>query len=98
MTDEEIIKYVLKGFDPEDRKKAEEEIRKQLKGNGKILSPFGMAEAGAASQMQQMGGGDIFGAVAFTPLERIATATEATAEHTRPRDEAPPRTADDLSR
>jgi hypothetical protein len=57
-----------------------------------------MAEAGAASQMQQMGGGDIFGAVAFTPLERIATATEATAEHTRPRDEAPPRTADDLSR
>jgi hypothetical protein len=98
MTDEEIIKYVLKGFDPEDRKKAEEEIRKQLKGNGKILSPFGMSEAGAASQMQQMGGGDIFGAVAFTPLERIATATEATAEHTRPRDEAPPRTADDLSR
>jgi hypothetical protein len=98
MTDEEIIKYVLKGFDPEDREKAEKEIRKQLKGNGKILSPFGMSEAGAASQMQQMGGGDIFGAVAFTPLERIATATEATAEHTRPRDEAPPRTPDELSR
>jgi hypothetical protein len=45
-----------------------------------------------------MGGGDIFGAVAFTPLERIATATEATAEHTRPKDTPPPRTADDLTR
>jgi hypothetical protein len=98
MTNEELVKFVLKGFDPEDREKAEKEIRKQLKGNGKVLSPFGMAEAGAASQMQQMGGGDIFGAVAFTPLERIATATEATAEHTRPRDEPPPRTPDELSR
>jgi hypothetical protein len=98
MTNEELVKFVLKGFDPEDREKAEKEIRKQLKGNGKVLSPFGMAEAGAASQMQQMGGGDIFGAVAFTPLERIATATEATAEHTRPKDTPPPRTPDELSR
>jgi hypothetical protein len=98
MTNEELVKFVLKGFDPEEREKAEKEIRKQLKGNGKVLSPFGMSEAGAASQMQQMGGGDIFGAVAFTPLERIATATEATAEHTRPRDEPPPRTPDELSR
>jgi hypothetical protein len=98
MTNEELVKFVLKGFDPEDREKAEKEIRKQLKGNGKVLSPFGMAEAGAASQMQQMGGGDIFGAVAFTPLERIATATEATAEHTRPRDEPPPRTPDEVTR
>jgi hypothetical protein len=77
---------------------AAKEIDEQLKGSGKVLSPFGMSEAGAASQMQQMGGGDIFGAVAFTPLERIATATEATAEHTRPKDTPPPRTADDLSR
>jgi hypothetical protein len=92
------VKFVLKGFDPEEREKAEKEIRKQLKGNGKVLSPFGMSEAGAASQMQQMGGGDIFGAVAFTPLERIATATEATAEHTRPKDTPPPRTPDELSR
>jgi hypothetical protein len=98
MTNEELVKFVLKGFDPEDREKAEKEIRKQLKGNGKVLSPFGMSEAGAASQMQQMGGGDIFGAVAFTPLERIATATEATAEHTRPKDTPPPRTPDELSR
>jgi hypothetical protein len=55
-----------------------------LKGEGKKLSPFGLSEAGAASNLQQMGGGDIFGAVAFTPLERIATATEKTAENTKP--------------
>lgn len=95
MTNEELVKYVLKGFSPEDRKKAEEEIRRQLKGSGTVLSPFGLAEAGAASQMQQMGGGDIFGAVAFTPLERIATATEATAEHTKPKDAPSPRTPDE---
>ena len=98
MTNEELVKFVLKGFDPEDREKAEKEVRKLLKGQGKVLSPFGMAEAGAASQMQQMGGGDIFGAVSFTPLERIATATEATAEHTRPRDEPPPRPPDEVTR
>lgn len=98
LTNEELVKFVLQGFDPEEREKAEKEIRNQLKGPGKVLSPFGMAEAGAASQMQQMGGGDIFGAVAFSPLERIATATEATAEHTRPKDTPPPRTPDELSR
>ena len=55
---------------------------------GKKLDPFGLATAGAASQMQQMGGGDIFGAVGFTPLERIATATEETAKNTAPQNEA----------
>jgi hypothetical protein len=45
-----------------------------------------------------MAGGDVFGAVAFSPLERIATATEATAEHTRPRDEPAPRTPDEVTR
>jgi hypothetical protein len=57
-----------------------------------------MSEAGAASQMQQIGGGDIFGAVAFTPLERIATATEETATNTRPKDAPAPRAPDELSR
>jgi hypothetical protein len=84
--------------DPEERERYRKEMEKRLKGNGKVLTPFGMAEAGAASQMQQMGGGDIFGAVAFTPLERIATATEATAEHTRPKDAPAVRTPDELSR
>ncbi len=98
MTNKEITDFVLDEIDEDKREEAKKEIEKQLKGDGKKLSPFGMAEAGAASQMQQMGGGDIFGAVAFTPLERIATATEATAEHTRPKDTPPPRTADELSR
>ena len=56
-------------------------------GKGKKLSPFGLSEAGAASQMQQMGGGDIFGAVAFTPLERIANNTKDIADNTKPRNE-----------
>jgi hypothetical protein len=56
-------------------------------GNGKKLSPFGLSVAGAASQMQQMGGGDIFGAVAFTPLERIAKASEETAQNTKPQNQ-----------
>jgi hypothetical protein len=98
MTNKEITEWVVGQLPFANEKEVREAVEKALKGNGKKLSPFGMSEAGAASQMQQMGGGDIFGAVAFTPLERIATATEATAEHTRPRDEAPPRTADDLSR
>ena len=98
MTNEELVKFVLKGFDPEDREKAEKEIRKQLKGNGKVLTPFGMADAGAASQMQQMAGGDIFGAVGFTPLERIAIATEQTAENTAPQDVPQNRTPDEVTR
>jgi hypothetical protein len=83
---------------PEDLERYKKEIEKRLKGNGKVLTPFGMSEAGAASQMQQMGGGDIFGAVAFTPLERIATATEETARNTTPGANPPPRTPDELSR
>jgi hypothetical protein len=67
-------------------------------GKGKKLSPFGMSEAGAASTMQQMGGGDIFGAVAFTPLERIAKASEETAQNTKPKDETPSRTIDQVAR
>jgi hypothetical protein len=97
MTNEEIKQRILKFYPEKDRAAAEEEINKQLKGTGKKLTPFGFAEAGAASQMQQMGGGDIFGAVAFTPLERIATATEQTAQNTRP-DLVPSRPPDGLTR
>jgi hypothetical protein len=98
MTDEEIKKFVLDEVDDDKKEEAKKELDKQLKGNGKVLTPFGMSEAGAASQMQQMGGGDIFGAVAFTPLERIATATEETARNTTPGANPPPRTPDELSR
>jgi hypothetical protein len=101
LTNEEIKERLKLDFNlknPEKAKELNAELERQLKGNGKILSPFGMSEAGAASQMQSMGGGDIFGAVAFSPLERIATATEATAEHTKPKDTPPARTPDELSR
>jgi hypothetical protein len=37
--------------------------------------------------MQQMGGGDIVSAIAFTPLERIASATEETARNTAPQNQ-----------
>jgi hypothetical protein len=97
MTDEERKKFVLEEIDEDKREEAKKEIEKQLKGIGKKLTPIGFAEAGAASSMQQMGGGDIFGAVAFTPLERIATATEETAHNTRP-DLVPQRTPDTLAR
>lgn len=98
MTNEEIKKFVLEEIDEDKRDDAEAYIEDQLKGGGKVLTPFGMSEAGAASQMQQMGGGDIFGAVAFTPLERIATATEQTAQNTTPKDAPAPRAPDELSR
>jgi len=99
MTNKEIVDFVLERYyDEDERDEARKELEKQLKGNGKVLTPFGMSEAGAASQMQQMGGGDIFGAVAFTPLERIATATEETARNTTPGAAPVPRTPDELSR
>ena len=98
MTNKEIKKFVLEEIDEDKRDDAEALIEDQLKGDGKKLTPFGLSEAGAASQMQQMGGGDIFGAVGFTPLERIATATEETAQNTKPKDPSPVRTSDELSR
>lgn len=98
MTNKEITEFVLDEIDEDKREEAKKEIEKQLKGKGSKLSPFGMAEAGAASQMQQMAGGDIFGAVSFTPLERIATATEETARNTAPKDTPPPRTPDEVTR
>jgi hypothetical protein len=98
MTNAEIKKFVLEEIDEDKRDDAEALIEDQLSGEGKVLTPFGMSEAGAASTMQQMGGGDIFGAVAFTPLERIATATEETAMNTKPKDAPSPRAPDELSR
>ena len=73
---------------PEERDKFWNTIDKALGAEGKKLSPFGLSEAGAASQMQQMGGGDIFGAVAFSPLDAIKDNTKEIAENTRPKPEA----------
>ena len=52
---------------------------------GKQIKPFGLQSAQGASSLQQMGGGDIVSAIAFTPLERIANATEETAKNTAPK-------------
>lgn len=43
---------------------------------GTKLNPFGAELAQGASQMQQMGGGDLFGAVSFNPLQRMADNTD----------------------
>jgi hypothetical protein len=79
-TDEKRMVYgklAASQIENEDAKKMFiDSFSKLLEQPGKKLSPFGFTEAGAASQMQQMGGGDIFGAVGFSPLERIANATE----------------------
>ena len=60
-------------------------IEERIAGSGEKLNPLGLQSAQGASQLQQMGGGDIVSALAFSPLERIATATEETANNTAPK-------------
>ena len=50
-----------------------------LEKPGNKLNPFGLAPAGGVSSMQSMGGGDLFGAIAFSPLDAIKDNTERTA-------------------
>jgi hypothetical protein len=84
-SDKDMLKQareIAGGMDPEDREKFYAEVKRLLGEKGKKLSPLGMTEAQGASTIQQMGGGDIVSAIAFTPMERIATATEDTEENT----------------
>ena len=74
-------------MDDEEKKIFLDKIKELEGGNGKKLSPLGLSEAQGASSIQQMGGGDIVSAIAFTPLERIATATEQTAANTDPKND-----------
>ena len=46
------------------------------------LSPLGLSTAQGASSLQQMGGGDIVSAAAFSPAQATAEATQKTAENT----------------
>jgi hypothetical protein len=96
------VMFRIKQMDGKDgeanAEKFSQEFNKLLEKPGKKLSPFGFTDAGAASNLQQMGGGDIFGAVGFSPIERIATATEQTAQNTTPKDETPQRTTDQVAR
>jgi hypothetical protein len=50
------------------------------KQKGVNLNPFGAGPALGASQMQQMGGGDLFGAVTFNPQQETANNTKITAD------------------
>lgn len=100
MTDDEIRQRVKKQLSGEDQEDVDKALDEALSGGrGKVLSPFGMAPA-LASQMQQMGGGDIFGAIAATPLDRIVKATEETASNTRPKPagDSPPATPTPVAR
>lgn len=47
---------------------------------GKNLNPYGLGPAQGASTMQQMGGGDLFGAVSFNPQQETANNTKITAD------------------
>lgn len=80
------------GLSDENKKLFMDAYKAAAGPEGKKLTPFGLSEAAAASEMQKMGGGDIFGAVAFSPLSQIEKNTKETAENTRPRPEsaAPP--------
>jgi hypothetical protein len=68
----------------EEKKVFLDKIKELEGGKGVKLSPLGLSEAQGASSLQQMAGGDIVSAIAFTPLERIADATEQTAKNTDP--------------
>jgi hypothetical protein len=86
-TDEEKMKFAqaaARKMSNEDSKKFLDEFKKILGEGGTKLNPFGLQSAQGASSLQQMGGGDIVSAIAFTPLERIANATEETAANTKP--------------
>jgi hypothetical protein len=91
-TDEQRMNYArmaaAKIEGESNQKKFLDEFQKLLEKPGKKLSPFGFVEAGAASQLQQMAGGDIFGAVGFSPLTMIEKNTKETAENTRPKSES----------
>jgi hypothetical protein len=65
---------IISTMNSEDAKKFLEEFNGS--GVGNKLNAFGFQTAQGASNLQQMGGGDIVSAMAFSPLERIANATE----------------------
>ena len=66
----------------ESRIAYDKRIKELTESKGKKLTPQGLSEAQGASSIQQMAGGDFISAIAFTPLERIAAATEQTAKNT----------------
>ena len=84
------FEYYGSSLDAESKKFYDARIKELTEGQGKKLTPLGLSEAQGASTIQQMGGGDVVSAIAFSPLERIAAATEETARNTVPRPELIP--------
>lgn len=80
----EYFRKAAIGLNPEEKLFFDKQIKQLMESDGKKLTPLGLSEAQGASTIQQMGGGDFISAIAFTPLERIATATEQTAKNTEP--------------
>ncbi len=78
------IEYYSRGLDEESKRFFDERVIELTKAKGTKLTPLGLTEAQGASSIQQMGGGDIASSLAFSPLERIADATEETARNTAP--------------
>jgi hypothetical protein len=68
------------GLSDEDKKKFFKGYLESAGPEGKKLEAFGLAPAGGASSLQQMGGGDIFGAIAFSPLTAIEKNTRDTVD------------------
>ena len=84
-TDEDRRKYFQLqaedlGLGGEDLKKFNAEVERILGSAGAKLTPLGLQTAQAASQLQQMGGGDIVSAYAFNPAEETAKNTAKIAE------------------
>jgi hypothetical protein len=102
---DDVFKQMSKGLTKEEQKAYFKEYGSSMVGearafyekrineltaiSGKKLTPQGLTEAQGASSIQQMGGGDIVSAIAFTPMERIAMATEETARNTDPSNQKP---------
>ena len=85
MTDQQRMEEAARitaSMNKEDAKSFLNAVQEAIGQGGTKLTPLGLSEAQGASRIQQMGGGDVMSAIAFTPLDRIADATQQTADNT----------------
>jgi hypothetical protein len=84
------------GLSDKNKKEFMDAYNKAAGPEGKKLTPFGLSEAKGASQMQQMGGGDIAGTMAFSPLTQIEKNTKEIADNTKPMQQQQPSRPQDV--
>lgn len=78
-----IGRKLAKGMDKTDADAFMKRLEELVRGEAGVkLTPLGLQTAQGASTIQQMGGGDIMSAVAFSPAQATAEATQKTAENT----------------